>query len=514
MCFSIISIVIIGQFSLIDSSANGYTLWELRHECISYNDSLGRLMLINRAYNPSGALNAHSAPGDLSFWVHELAYNQSFGPGRYPTAFAGFVPYISFPVLDGGTWYGFGVVRWNDWFNQPECSIFVSIPVHKAVVKEFSNSSLIVIGLTANSEILYWTFTPTLDSIISSDTIATGAGYVGFDINNGIAYVFYYTSSGLYYRTTVDGITWSPEFEWIIPFSPPYSGFIHYIQLALTDNGEPRLIFDFWSTDDPIYPYYSHIYVSCASGIPPIDLTASLPDTEAMYPTIACSGNYAAAIFNIPRNDLPDSLAWMDIWMTISTDNGITWSEPRNITEWSTSRIGLQQIAKRIDLIRNRVYYIFASDKIRNHDPFWHIWVYGGTDPMYIYLGYASVLGIEEAKRCAQRRTSKLVIYPNPFRKSTVISYSSSVINDQLLLRPRESQDRGAMTNDLQYPVLRIYDATGRLVKQFDYPTIRQSNHVIWNGDNQSGQKLPAGVYFVRLSVADRYRTSKIIKLE
>lgn len=37
--------------------------------------------------------------------------------------------------------------------------------------------------------------------------------YWGFDINGGIAYVFYYDPATLnvYYRTTTDGINWSAE---------------------------------------------------------------------------------------------------------------------------------------------------------------------------------------------------------------------------------------------------------------------------------------------------------------
>uniref|UniRef100_A0A7V3RH99 Uncharacterized protein n=1 Tax=candidate division WOR-3 bacterium TaxID=2052148 RepID=A0A7V3RH99_UNCW3 len=67
----------LGQsYVLIDSSGNGYTLWHQRLECISYNPipSVDALIIVNRAYNPTGNLNTHEAPGNLSAWVHGQPY--------------------------------------------------------------------------------------------------------------------------------------------------------------------------------------------------------------------------------------------------------------------------------------------------------------------------------------------------------------------------------------------------------------------------------------------------------
>jgi hypothetical protein len=87
-------------------------------------------------------------------------------------------------------------------------------------------------------------------------------------------------------------------------------------------------------------------------------------------------------------------------------------------------------------------------------------------------------------------------IYPNPFSKSTVISYSSLVIKDQL-----------PVTNDLQCPALRIYDVSGRLVKDFSRFTLDALRPTLlsWDGKDEKGKPMPSGIYFVQLKVGDNF---------
>ena len=61
---------------------------------------------------------------------------------------------------------------------------------------------------------------------------------------------------------------------------------------------------------------------------------------------------------------------------------------------------------------------------------------------------------------------------------------------------------------------IKIYDVTGRLIRQFDYPTIRLSNQVTWIGDDDLGRNVSAGVYFVTLEQAETRTTKKIIKIQ
>ncbi|GAI57255.1 unnamed protein product, partial [marine sediment metagenome] len=89
-------------------------------------------------------------------------------------------------------------------------------------------------------------------------------------------------------------------------------------------------------------------------------------------------------------------------------------------------------------------------------------------------------VGIEETARLKAPNLHNISVFPNPFSKLIKISFS---------------KEQGAKSIGLK-----IYDASGRLVRQWNYPIIRQSDHVIWQGTDNAGNHLPAGVYFIRLS--------------
>ena len=119
----------------------------------------------------------------------------------------------------------------------------------------------------------------------------------------------------------------------------------------------------------------------------------------------------------------------------------------------------------------------------------------------------------------------RLWVYPNPFRNATTIKFQIPNPNDQIPSTGRESSQSGtnpksqtpnhsAIRNSQSEISLRIYDATGRLVRQFNHLTIQPSNHlttVVWQGDDNSGRKLPAGVYFVRFEAGEFNNIEKIV---
>jgi hypothetical protein len=90
-------------------------------------------------------------------------------------------------------------------------------------------------------------------------------------------------------------------------------------------------------------------------------------------------------------------------------------------------------------------------------------------------------------------------IYPNPCYDRLVIRYqiAEEIVNNQ---------------NSVVS--MKIYDATGRLVRQFDNATIRRSDQIIWPGTDDLGRKLPPGIYIVRLQVNNITDTKKIVMID
>jgi hypothetical protein len=83
-----------------------------------------------------------------------------------------------------------------------------------------------------------------------------------------------------------------------------------------------------------------------------------------------------------------------------------------------------------------------------------------------------------------------LTVHPNPFSALTTVSFG--------------------IGHGTERVTLKIYDATGRLVRQWDYPTIRLSDYVSWDGTDQDNRQLGCGVYFLKLQVGDYGVTEKV----
>jgi hypothetical protein len=59
---------------------------------------------------------------------------------------------------------------------------------------------------------------------------------------------------------------------------------------------------------------------------------------------------------------------------------------------------------------------------------------------------------------------------------------------------------------------LRIYDVAGRLVRTLiDRVMPRARHQLIWNGDDNYGNRVASGVYFLRLSAGDVVQTQKMV---
>ncbi len=122
----------------------------------------------------------------------------------------------------------------------------------------------------------------------------------------------------------------------------------------------------------------------------------------------------------------------------------------------------------------------------------------------YFTLHIHAETGIEESASLQSAiRNPQLEVHPNPFRDYTVIKYTLSTMH--------YAPDNKLPTAYSIVPTIRIYDATGRLVRQFNHLTNYQFNEIVWFGDDDMGRKLPTGLYFVRLATDEFKEIRKVI---
>jgi len=85
---------------------------------------------------------------------------------------------------------------------------------------------------------------------------------------------------------------------------------------------------------------------------------------------------------------------------------------------------------------------------------------------------------------------------PNPFHSSTVIRYS--------LFENREPR------TDNQHAVLKVYDASCRLIRTFPITDNRQQiTEIVWDGKDKQGNCVSSGIYFYQLQTSSGIRKTK-----
>lgn len=114
-------------------------------------------------------------------------------------------------------------------------------------------------------------------------------------------------------------------------------------------------------------------------------------------------------------------------------------------------------------------------------------------DSILHFFGIFQVPVAEEVARNDMQK-AMLQVSPIPFRSNLVI--------------------KARIPTDKSQVSLMIYDATGSLIKQWDKEIIRASDKIIWSGDDDLGRHIPAGIYFVHLTVGQESHIEKVIKLK
>jgi hypothetical protein len=113
-------------------------------------------------------------------------------------------------------------------------------------------------------------------------------------------------------------------------------------------------------------------------------------------------------------------------------------------------------------------------------------------DSIMRFFGFASE--IQDFSPLSDTRHMRISVQPNPCRQTAHITI-----------------DRMNVTQG----IITIRDITGRLVAQYDVPTRYSSPvmDIIWHGTDQSGKRVPDGVYFIQMKTPDRTLSEKIILL-
>lgn len=116
------------------------------------------------------------------------------------------------------------------------------------------------------------------------------------------------------------------------------------------------------------------------------------------------------------------------------------------------------------------------------------------ANTMRIWGKFYPFTGIQENDRKLIPNTGfKLQVFPNPFLRITNIDFSFVKKSDNLKLI--------------------IYDISSRLVKSFNHLANHQFNQVAWSGDDEHGQQVPDGIYFIELMNGKEKYVKKVIKI-
>ncbi len=99
------------------------------------------------------------------------------------------------------------------------------------------------------------------------------------------------------------------------------------------------------------------------------------------------------------------------------------------------------------------------------------------------------LVGIEEANSSTPEFSLKVL--PNPFTKSAKIRLP--ILNESYQLK--------------------IYNAEGKLVRQWEKAQTEPANIIIWDGTDNQGKRMPAGIYFIKMTTETRDLSQKVILL-
>ncbi len=123
------------------------------------------------------------------------------------------------------------------------------------------------------------------------------------------------------------------------------------------------------------------------------------------------------------------------------------------------------------------------------------IWVDNRIDPNTADIFYKrgeNEETIKELARLKAQNQPKISVFPNPFTTETKIAFS--------------------LSQEIEKGKIEIFDILGRKVKEFSHLTNCQLS-ITWQGDDNVGNRLPSGIYFICLSVSKSNQSVPVVLL-
>ncbi len=136
------------------------------------------------------------------------------------------------------------------------------------------------------------------------------------------------------------------------------------------------------------------------------------------------------------------------------------------------------------------VTYSGFTDSINGH----------AANTMRTWANFYPFTGSEEANGMMPEPGICWRVYPNPFNQTIEIEFQLS----------------GVASSEKIVASMKIYDISGRLIRDLPILTSNFSlpTSIVWDGKDDRNQRLPIGVYFVRLEYNDVAAVAKVVLLE
>jgi len=142
---------------------------------------------------------------------------------------------------------------------------------------------------------------------------------------------------------------------------------------------------------------------------------------------------------------------------------------------------------------------------------------YGVTNPWYHSPGDTIGSGYNDNAFCTEvikAHVAAVAIMAVPYDVGTEEATKVKRVIPKLSIYPTVHGSQFTIVFDGHDPFIAIYNATGHCVKQFNHLSDQAFNHIVWYGKDNFDQKLPTGVYFVKVETNGLSQVEKVVLIK